>query len=128
MSRMWQGLLPFLLIVSAVGALADGGALPRQLRAALAAHRIVLADPSGRAVVRGPLSERTQARVAAVSWSVHNACLPTPDDSAILAGAHWLPDLLTGVCLAASRARFGPAPFRLCPVYRAPPGLSAALL
>ena len=124
---MWQRLLPVLLIVSAVGTLADGGAVPRQLRAALAAHRLVLADPEGWAIVRGPLGERMQARVATASRSAHAARLPTPDGSAILADAQWAPGLRTGAGLAASREQSGPAPFRLGPVARAPPGLSAPL-
>lgn len=128
MSRMWQQLLPILLIVSAVGTLADGGALPRQLRAALAPHEIVLADPDGWALVRGPLSERTQARFVAASRPAHGARLPDPGDSAIPADAHWVPDLRTGACLAAPRVESGPTPFRLGPVSRAPPGLSAPLI
>ena len=124
---MWQRLLPVLLIVSAVGTLADGGALPRQLRAALALHRIVLADPEGWALVRGPLGERTQARVATASGSTHAARLPTPGDPAILADARWVPGLHTGAGLAASRDESSPAPVRLGSVSRAPPGLSAPL-
>lgn len=124
---MWQRILPFLLIVSAVGILADGGALPRQLRAVLAAHGIVLAAPDGWAIVRGPLSERTQARFVAASRSARGARLPTPGDSAIPADTHWVPGLRTGACLAVSLIHSGPAPFSLGPVSRAPPGLSAAL-
>lgn len=122
---MLQRLLPFLLVLSAVGTLTDGWVSPRPLRAVLAAHRTVLADPDGWALVRGPLGDRPQARIAAASRSSRDARRPTPDDSAILADALRVPRLPTSARLAASRVHSGPAPFRLGPVSRAPPGLSA---
>ena len=124
---MWQRLLPFLLVLSAVGTLTDGWVSPRPLRAALAAHRAVLADPESWAIVRGPLGDRPLARFAAASRSSRDGRLPTPDDSAILADAHWVPGLHTSARLAASRVQSGPAPFRLGHVSRAPPGLSTPL-
>ncbi|MBI4572187.1 MAG: hypothetical protein HY713_02740 [candidate division NC10 bacterium] len=127
MPRMWQRLLPLLLVVSAVVTLADGGVSPRSLQAALVAHRTVLADPDGWALVRGPLGDRPQARFAAGSQSSRDARPPTPDDSAILADAHGVPGLHTGARLPASRVQPSPSPFRLGSLSRAPPGPSAAL-
>ena len=127
MPRMWQRLLPFLLIVGTFCALADDGPSPRPFRPTLAAHRTILADPDCWALIRGRLSERTQARSAAASRSAHNARLPTPDDSAILADAHWLPGLHASARLAASRVQSGPARFLIGHVSRAPPGLSTPL-
>jgi hypothetical protein len=125
---MWPRLLPFLLIASAIGTLADGAISARPLRAALAAHRTILADPDGWALVRGPLGDRPLARFAAASRSACDGRLPTPDDSAILADALRVPGLPTSVRLAASRVQSSPAPFRLGSVSRAPPGLSTPLV
>jgi hypothetical protein len=122
---MWQRLLPFLLVLSAVGTLTEGWVSPRPLRAALAAHGTVLADPDGWALVRGPLGDRPLARFATASRSSRDARLPTPDDSAILADALRVPGLHTNARLAASPVQSGPAPFHLGSVSRAPPGLSA---
>jgi hypothetical protein len=127
MPRMWQRLLPFLLIFGTFGALADDAASPRPFRPALAAHRTILADPDGWALICGRLGEGTQARFAPASRSVHNARLSSPDGSAILADARRVPGLHTSARLAASRVQSGPASFRLGPVSRAPPGLSTPL-
>jgi len=125
MTVMWQRLLPLLLVVSAVVTLADGGVSPRSLQAALAAHRTVLADPDNWALVRGPLSDRPQARIAAASRSARDARRPPPDDSVTLADAHRVPGLPTGARLSASHVLSNLSPFRRSPVSRAPPGLSA---
>ena len=125
--NMWQRLLPLLLVVSAVGTLAGGGVSPRPLRPALTAHRTILADPDSWALVRGPLGDRPQARIAAASRSVRAARLPTLDDSAILADARWTPGLPSGARLSASRVQPNISPFRRSPVSRAPPGLTAPL-
>lgn len=124
---MWHRLLPFLLVVSAVGTLADGGVSPRPLRPALAAHRIILAEPDSWALVRGPLGDRPQARMAAASRSAREARRPALDGSAILADAHWVPGMPSGARLASSRVLSNPSPFRRSPLSRAPPGLSAPL-
>jgi hypothetical protein len=125
---MWQRFLPFLLILSTVGTLTDGWVSSHPLRATLAAHRTVLADPDGWALVRGPLGDRPLARFATASRSARDGRLPTPDDSAILPDALRVPRLHASARLAASRVQSGPAPFRLGSVSRAPPGLSTPLV
>ncbi len=114
---MWHQLLSFLLVVSAIGTLADCGSSPRPLRAALA-------DPDSWALILGPLGDRPQARLAAASRFARDARLSTPGDSAILA-VDRVPRLPTGARLFASRVQSSSAPVRCGPVSRAPPGLSA---
>lgn len=125
---MWQRLLPLLLIVSAVGTLADGRISTRPFQAALAAHGTVRADPDGSALVRGPLGDRPLARFAAASRSSRDGRLPTLDDSAILTVADRVPGLRPGARLLVSRIPAGPSPFHRGPVARAPPGLSTPLV
>jgi len=128
MPGMWQRLWSVLLVISAVGTLVDTGVYPRPLRGALAVHRTVLADPENWALVRGPLSDRPQARIAAASRSARDARLPTPDESAVLADAHQVSGLSSGARVAGTRVQSGPAPFHCGSPSRAPPRLSAPLV
>ncbi len=118
---MWHQLLSCLLVLSAIGALADCGSSSRPLRA-------TLADPESWALVRGPLGDRPQAGSAVASRLARDARLPTPDESAILAGADRVKGMPTGGRLPASCVQIHPGPICSGPLSRAPPGLSASLV
>ncbi len=121
MATMWQWLVSLLLFVTAVGALTDGGV-------GLHPFRAVLADPARGALVRGPLSDRPPARLAAASRFARDARLPTPDGAALLPEAHRVPGLTPGIRLTASRPLATLSLSCRGSVARAPPCRSAPLV